>query len=293
METMPKRNAFPLAVSACTVSGRTYGEHRDKDCSKGSFLFDLRVLVIEDDADIAITIQRALQKSGIQAVLARNGAEAVSLKAEFDPQVVLVDLDLPDVDGDTLIRWLVQQQDCGIIVVSGHADEANRILSLELGADDYVTKPPNLRELVARIRAVHRRSIRTAHSGPVEAGNVAKDGSVGQRVTLASFVVDRRLRQVRDDKGRRVEVTVAEFAVLAALIDAKGLPVDREQLCELALHRPWRAEDRGVDQLIFGLRRKLPPSPDGQGMIQSIRNAGYALILADTPGNREEFRLPE
>jgi DNA-binding response OmpR family regulator len=281
METVVDRDIRPNEVIWPKASGGGSHEHRPDTTS----LLDLRVLVIEDDVEIAVTIQRALQKSGMRAAMAHTGADAVALKPTFEPQVVLVDLDLPDVDGDTLIRWLVEQRDCGIIVVSGHDDEARRVLSLELGADDYVTKPPNLRELVARIRSVHRRSIWAAYRRSLELNNAPKSGGDRQLITVGSFVFDRQLRQIRDRKGYRVDVTAAEFAVMSALIDAKGLPVAREQLSEIALRRPWRPEDRGVDQLIFGLRRKLPASADGHGLIQSIRNAGYALVLADTAAN--------
>jgi DNA-binding response OmpR family regulator len=280
MEAIVDRDGRSNEVFRPKAGCETPREHRPDTTS----LLDLRILVIEDDVEIAITIQRALQKSGMRAVLAHTGGDAVALKPTFEPQVVLVDLDLPDVDGETLIRWLVEQRDCGIIVVSGHGDEAHRVLSLELGADDYVTKPPNLRELVARIRAVHRRSIWAAYRRSLELGSTPKSGVDRQLVTVGSFVFDRQLRQISDCTGRRVDVTAAEFAVMSALIDAKGLPVAREQLSEIALRRPWRPEDRGVDQLIFGLRRKLPASADGDGLIQSIRNAGYALVLADATG---------
>ena len=236
----------------------------------------LRVLVIEDDPDIALVLQRYLERSGIRPHLAYTGAEAIALKPLVGPNVVLVDLELPDVDGSTLIRWLKQQHDCGIIVVSGSPDETTRVLSLELGADDYVTKPPSLRELVARIRAVHRRvSERTTASNPRR---------VPQRQTAAvgGFAVDLHARQVRDPSGNPVNVTAAEFAVLAALIEAKGAPVPRDRLSEIALHRPGHAEDRGVDQLIFGLRHKLSAPGDRCRFIQSVRNTGYLLSDAQT-----------
>jgi DNA-binding response OmpR family regulator len=232
-----------------------------------------RVMVIEDDPDIALVLQRYFQRSGIHADLAYTGSQAIALKPAANPDVVLVDLELPDVDGSTLIRWLKQQRDCGIIVVSGSRDEATRVLSLELGADDYVTKPPSLRELVARIRAVHRRlSERATQSA--------------DRTTAAigDYTVDLNARQVHDASGQPINITAAEFAVLAALIDAKGEPVPRERLSEIALHRPGHAEDRGVDQLIFGLRQKLSAPGEGRRFIQSVRNTGYLLSDAHPTG---------
>lgn len=238
-------------------------------------LFDLRVLLIEDDREIALMLQRFLFRSGIQAALAHSGAEAVALKSTFSPHVVLVDLQLPDIDGETLIRWLIAQHDCGIIVVSGDSDEASRVLILELGADDYVIKPPNLRVLVARIRAVYRRScdrVAPQKSDPMQ-----------QIVRLGGFTVDLQARQVRDRMAHPVNVTAAEFAVIAALIEAKGLPVSRERLSQVALRRPWHSEDRSVDQLVFGLRQKLSTPEGERGIIQSVRNAGYVLVVSGTP----------
>jgi DNA-binding response OmpR family regulator len=255
------------------ISDRSTGHDLHPDISSP---LGLRVMVIEDDPDIALVLQRYFQRSGIRAHLAYTGAEAIALKPMADPDVVLVDLELPDVDGSTLIRWLKDQHDCGIIVLSGSRDEATRVLSLELGADDYVTKPPSLRELVARIRAVHRR---VSERVTPAAGTVKK---TAERATAAigGFAVDLHARQVRDPAGHPVNVTAAEFAVLAALIEAKGEPVPRERLSEIALHRPGHSEDRGVDQLIFGLRQKLSSAGDGRRFIQSVRNTGYLLSEA-------------
>jgi DNA-binding response OmpR family regulator len=237
-------------------------------------------MVIEDDPDIALVLQRYFQRSGIRTHLAYTGAEAIALKSLADPDVVLVDLELPDVDGSTLIRWLKQQRDCGIIVVSGARDEAIRVLSLELGADDYVTKPPSLRELVARIRAVHRR----VSERNVPAANSTRKAAERTNAAVGGFAVDLHARQVRDASGRAVNITAAEFAVLAALIAAKGEPVPRDRLSEIALRRPGHSEDRGVDQLIFGLRQKLSLPGDRCRFIQSVRNTGY--LIADAQPDR-------
>jgi two-component system OmpR family response regulator len=234
---------------------------------------DLRVLLIEDEREIALAMQQALLRSGIQSVLAHSGAQAVSLKPTFLPDVVLVDLVLPDIDGETLVRWLVDEHDCGIIVVSGRSDESSRVLNLELGADDYVIKPCSPRELVARIRSVYRRSSlrHVPHRRRFERGISA----------VGEYTVNLETRTIRDRMAQLVNVTSAEFAVIAALIEAEGLPVSRAHLSEVALRRPWRSEDRSVDQLVLRLRRKLSMPEGGHGIIQSIRNAGYVLVGSD------------
>jgi DNA-binding response OmpR family regulator len=231
-----------------------------------------RVLIIEDDPEVAATIQRYLKRSGLPSEVAHSGGDAAARKAAFLPDVVLVDLELPDTRGETLVRWLAKQDDCGIIVVSGNGEDTDRILNLEIGADDYIVKPPNMRELVARIRSVHRRT----HS-PTPPKEVRNDEQ--HMIAVGRCLVNLRSRRVQDAMSRPVELTAAEFAVLEALIKADGSPVSRESLSEIALRRPWGANDRGVDQLIFGLRRKLAPPEEARWLIQSIRNAGYLLCL--------------
>ena len=128
------------------------------------------VLIVEDDVEVATTLRRFIEKSGLKISWARDGAEAILMKESMRPDVVLIDLSLPDTDGSQLVRRFADHKDCGIIVVSGRSDEVERVVSIELGADDYVTKPvPSLRELVARIRAVHRRSNRGQPAPPAAA----------------------------------------------------------------------------------------------------------------------------
>jgi DNA-binding response OmpR family regulator len=207
----------------------------------------------------------------MQTFVAHTGKQAMTLKQAHSPNVVLVDLDLPDIDGEALLLWLVGQGDCGIIVVSGHVDAPSCVMCLELGADDYITKPPHLRELVARIRAVLRRlGERTV---------LAAEGPDNPVVSVGDFKVDLGLRQVRDAHGRLVDITSTEFATLTALIEAKGKPVSREHLSEVVLRRRWDGHDRSIDQLVFRIRHKLQMDGDDRRFIQSIRNAGYVLSL--------------
>ncbi|KAA5611274.1 response regulator transcription factor [Rhodovastum atsumiense] len=233
-----------------------------------------RVLLIEDNAAVAETIRRFLERSGMRTAWAPTGARGMELKKSFSPDVVLVDLELPDTNGVSLIGWLSQEQDCGIIVVSGRAEETERVVGLELGADDYIAKPVQMREMVARIRAVHRR---THGRGPARA---ARPSSVHQ---VGPFRIDLQRRSVTDAEDRPVVLTGAEFAALQTLVEAIGEPVSRERLSEAALRRPWRPEDRSIDQLIFSLRRKLADDDRGQRLIQSVRGAGYVLVSDPGP----------
>ncbi len=233
-----------------------------------------RVLVIEDDEAVGMAMQRVIEHAGMQTELARNRAEAIEMKRDFTPDVVLVDLQLPDTSGAALIQWLAKQEDCGIIIVSGSTEEAERIVGLELGADDFISKPPHMREMIARIRAVHRRTS-TLRNNPAAAQPAPPASPMVFNV--GPLRVDIKRRSVSDKDGHVLPVTAAEFTALQVLIEADGQPVSRERLSEVALRRPWRVEDRSTDQLIFSLRRKISDEDREPRLIQSVRGAGYVL----------------
>jgi DNA-binding response OmpR family regulator len=224
------------------------------------------VLVVEDDHDVALTYCRFLDKSGMKTCWARTGAEALKLKDTFRPDVALVDLGLPDVDGGGLIPLLTPA--CGVIVVSGRGEEVERVVGLERGADDFITKPVPMREMVARIRAVHRRLAKPASPTNEPA-----------QVTLGAVRVDLRRRVVTGRDSGPIHLTAAEFVALEALITAAPQPVSRDRLCKLALRRQFHAEDRGVDQLVLNLRRKLFDDDSAHSVIVSVRGAGYAITI--------------
>ena len=238
----------------------------------GNILAHPRVLVIEDDLAVAQAMARGMERCGITVALAATGAKGMALAHSFAPDVVLVDLELPDTNGVDLLNWLTSRPGCGVIVVSGMGEEADRIVGLELGADDYIVKPPRMREMVARIRAVHRRVQRRA-------GTAAP--SPAREVVVGPIRIHRPTRTVTVEDGRRIPLTSAEFTLLDTLADANGQPVSRDSLSEAALRRPWRPEDRSVDQLVFSLRHKLPTDEAGATLIHSVRGAGYLLRAPD------------
>ncbi len=239
------------------------------DVGSEAMLSNPRILLIEDDEPVARTFLRGIERAGMLAAWASTGASGMALKDTFKPHIVLMDLTLPDVNGMSLIAKLAEQRDCGVIVISGMGEEADRIVGLELGADDYIAKPPGMREMIARIRAVHRRvNARMGQKSSVQAPPVLKVGPITINVLH---------RTVHTDDGRRLALTSAEFSALETLASAAGAAVSRDRLSEAALRRPWRAEDRSVDQLVFNLRQKLPPDEGGGMLIQSIRGSGYWL----------------
>ncbi len=181
-----------------------------------------RVLVIEDDEAVARAIVRGIERAAMPAAWAGTGALGVALKNSFRPQIVLVDLTLPDMSGLALISRFVGQRDCGVVVVSGSGEEADRIVGLELGADDYIVKPMSMSEMVARIRAVHRRVNLPKPSNQQETSAPAPDLEIGP----ICIDVARRMAHTRD--GRRLALTSAEFTALELLARAGGAIVSRD-----------------------------------------------------------------
>jgi DNA-binding response OmpR family regulator len=231
----------------------------------------LRVLIVEDVPTVAAAIDTALRAAGMETQIAATGAEAIVAKAEFRPDVVLIDLELPDVNGLRLVERFAGDADCGVIVVTANGAEAARIAGLETGADDYVVKPFPPRELAARIRAVHRRLYR-AEPEPV---------------TLRGpcLVIDLARRLLFGPGDVSLSLTEAEAAALDALVEANGTAVSREAISQIALKRPLHAEDRSVDQLVLKLRRKIASLGASERTILSARRNGYVIP------NPRQFRV--
>lgn len=223
----------------------------------------LRVLIVEDSATVAVAISVALSNDGMQTRLAQTGADGLAASENFKPDMILLDLELPDVNGMDLLGRFSAVPGCGVIVVTASGAEAQRIAGLDLGADDYIVKPAPLRELAARIRAVHRRLTRSE----------PQTGETGH----LRFDMTRRLLLCTDQ--RPVLLTEAEAEALTALLQARGQAVSRARLSEIALKRPLHDEDRSVDQIVLKLRRKITSLGASSRTILSMRRTGYAIPL--------------
>ena len=217
----------------------------------------VRVLLVEDDETIASPLQRGLAREGFDVEHLATGMAALArIREGADPAVILLDLGLPDIDGFDLCRSLRQESDVPVIVVTARGDEVDRVVGLELGADDYVVKPFGLRELVARIRAVVRR---TSPRGEEE-------------VPDARVVVDRRTRAVAVD-GRPVILTPKEFDLLALLAEDPGAVCSRERILDQVWDPHWYGSTKTLDVHVSSLRRKLgDPS-----LVETVRGVGYRL----------------
>jgi two-component system, OmpR family, response regulator RegX3 len=220
-----------------------------------------RLLVVEDDDDILEPLREGLDREGFDTEVARTGAAAFDVLDGAD--LVLLDLGLPDIDGADVCRMLRARSDVPIIVLTARGEELDRVLLLELGADDYVVKPFGFRELVARIRAIRRRTAGTAPE------------SVSERVgatIVGALTIDSRTRRVLV-RGEEVALTPKEFDLLARLADDPGAAVRREQIIEQVWDEHWWGPTKTLDVHIASLRKKLgDPS-----WITTIRGVGYRL----------------
>jgi len=227
-----------------------------------------RVLIVDDDQGLVSLLQRFLQNEGFQVFAVydhRSGLDA-ALTGEYD--VVILDVMLPGGSGFELLKSLRAHSRVPVILLTARGEAVDRILGLEIGADDYVPKPFDPRELVARIRAVLRRSLEI-HNDP--AGDESL--SIGD-ISLSL------LSRTAQCSGVPVELTGAEFNMLELLLRRAGAVVTREELAQAALGRPLSAFDRSVDVHVSRLRKKLGCTPGGEERIRPVRGVGYFYALA-------------
>lgn len=230
------------------------------------------LLVVDDDEEIVQLLTRYLGGHGFQVVAAGSAAQSRAVMRAEAIDLVLLDLGLPDEDGLSLLRDLQAAWGVSVIVVTGRGDAVERIVGLELGADDYVTKPFDFRELVARIRTVLRRA-RTASETPAPSPK-------SQVLAFDGFQLDLSSRHLSDRDGRDVSLTTGEFELLQVLLKHPRQILSRDQLMNHIHGRDAGPFDRAIDVQIARLRRKLEPDPNEPRLIKSVRGAGY-LFAAD------------
>ncbi|MCB4380117.1 response regulator [uncultured Tateyamaria sp.] len=224
-----------------------------------------QVMIVDDARDIREPLDKYLRKQGLRTQMAANAMEARSLLEESDPALIVLDVMMPGEDGLSLCRWLVARGGPPVILLTAMADETDRIVGLELGADDYVVKPFNPRELVARIRAVLRRR-------PPPAPQVAK----GRR-RFGSWTHDPDAQEVRHTDGRAVALTSGESRLLGVLLDHPQTVMSRSSLLDLTLGRDAKAYDRAIDNSVSRLRRKIEVDASSPRLIVTEWGGGYRL----------------
>jgi two-component system phosphate regulon response regulator OmpR len=229
-----------------------------------------RVLIVDDDADIRETTGEYLSENGFEIALAADGEQMRAAFAQAVPDVVLLDLNLPGEDGLALTRWLRANHDVGIIMVTGAGEVVDRVVGLEVGADDYLAKPFDLRELRARMKSVLRRS------GSRKDGRAAAPAA--QRVKVGRCLLDLSTHQLTDESGAELPITGMEFDLLRVFIENANRVLSRDQLLTLTRNREWEPFDRSIDIRIARLRRKIEVDPGKPAAIRTVRGAGYMFV---------------
>ena len=220
-----------------------------------------RILIVDDEPKILRLVSDYLQAAGFAVTSARSGPEALMRARTDAPDLVVLDLGLPGIDGLDVTRSLRRSGDVPIIMLTARDDETDKLIGLELGADDYVTKPFSPRELVARVRAVLRRR---AGSGEAEL------------LRAADLLLDiPRMRVTRD--GEPVELTATEFALLAAMARQPGRVFTRSQLLDAIHGVAFESYERAIDAHVKNIRRKLEPAPHAPRYILTVYGVGYRL----------------
>ena len=225
---------------------------------------ETRVLLIDDAPEIRESVRASLERSGYQVEGVGSGQEGLSRADALDPDVILLDLALPDLDGVEVCRRLRTKTNAYIIMLTAKSEEVDKLIGLSVGADDYITKPFSARELEARIQAVLRRP--------------RANSDRGKRVTVNGLTLDAESREVLVD-GREVNLTRVEFDILAALTSRPRMIFSRRQLIDRVWGPDWYGDGHLIDVHIAELRRKVGDDPRDPRYIRTVRGVGYGIAL--------------
>lgn len=234
------------------------------------------ILLVEDNEAVSETVVENLTEEGYKVVVASSAKEVNAKLKESTPDVVLLDLGLPDADGLQLIKIIREFTNAPIIVISGKSDMVDKIVGLEMGADDYIGKPLQMKEVAARIKAQLRRY---KSQQPAPAAPPIKNHSSAVRIKFGDWILDRQKFQVFNLDGNSANLTIKEFRLLEALILASNRVLTREQLLDKARDGDYNTTDRAVDVQILRMRKKIGDTSDNPKIIKAVRGVGYTLDL--------------
>jgi two-component system, OmpR family, response regulator len=229
------------------------------------------ILIVDDDPEVRAVLRAALAPEGFRIAEAGSGAEmlvAISTTA-FD--IITLDLNLSGEDGLKLAREARSRSNVPIVMITGKGDTIDRIVGLEIGADDYIAKPFHVREVLARIRAVLRRY----QHEPAPSSNTA--GVSSERYEFERWILDVPRRELTSPSGAQCDLTTAEFELLTILVKRPGRVLSRDAIMDLLKGHDWSPLDRTIDGLVARLRRKLEPDNERPRFIKTVRSVGYAL----------------
>ncbi len=239
--------------------------------------FAPHIAIVDDEVDITQLLATYLAGHGFRTTQLHSGRALLPLMASDAPALVLLDLGLPGEDGFAIARQLREHWRCGLVILTGRGDAVDKVVGLEVGADDYVTKPFDLRELLARIKAVLRR-IEPHQATPDAAAATRTDDPRADTLRFDRWVLDTAARSLTEADGRETPLTGGEFSLLVAFANHPGRVLSRDFLLELTRGRDAGPYDRTIDVLVGRLRRKLEADADDPHLIKSVRGAGYIFV---------------
>lgn len=232
------------------------------------------IFVVDDDAILRNRLGKYLESQGFSVKALSGGPELRSALTGGIPDLVIMDLMMPGEDGLSLTRHLREISDTGILILTGQGETVDKVVGLEMGADDYLAKPFDLRELLARIRSILRRR-------PAGATPAAPQPANPSHISFAGWVIDCSRREVTGPGKKAIDLTSAEFQLLRVLAENAGRALDRDRLLDAIADRDWSPYDRSIDLHISHLRKKLGDDPRRPQLIKTVRGVGY-LFAAET-----------
>jgi two-component system, OmpR family, response regulator len=235
------------------------------------------IAICDDEIDITVLLAGYLKSHGFRMSQVHTGRDLMALMATDPADLVLLDLGLPGEDGFAIARQLREHWRCGLVIVTGRGDAIDKVVGLEVGADDYVTKPFDLRELLARVKAVLRRLAPAAASATASAAS-ATSGGEKSKARFVDWELDTAARRLVNPQGGDVSLTTGEFDLLSVFARHPGRVLSRDFLLEQTRGREAAPFDRTIDVQVGRLRKKLEADPENPQIIKSVRGAGYIFV---------------
>ncbi len=227
-----------------------------------------RIIVCDDEEPMREMLEELLTDEGYAVTTAKGGAELRQLVPKVRPDLVICDLKMPGEDGLSLTRWLRSESHCAVLMLTGMGSVLDRVVGLEMGADDYLPKPFEPAELRSRIKAILRRTMTPVHA----------HGRPSNRVRIGRCVLDIEQKTLFDENGDKVALTSMEFDLLYTLVTHAKRVLSRDQLLEMAHHQRWDPFDRSIDIRITRLRKKIEIDPSKPQVLRTVRGEGYMLV---------------